>query len=230
MVNIIAPLKRREYSIASSQKIHPNAVHLLIVVVDWVDPKGRLRYGHCSKYLSDLKVGDELVVSVKPSVMKLPPLTTQPIVMSGLGTGLAPFKAFIEEKIWQQQQGHEIGEIYLYMGSRHKKEEYLYGELWEAYKDAGLLTHIGAAFSRDQPQKIYIQDKIRESINDLTDAIVNKNGSFYLCGPTWPVPDITACLEDIVLNGAKLKGEEIKDVAKVVEDMKEEGRYILEVY
>lgn len=98
LVNIIAPLKRREYSIASSQKIHPNAVHLLIVVVDWVDPKGRLRYGHCSKYLSDLKVGDELVVSVKPSVMKLPPLTTQPIVMSGLGTGLAPFKAFIEEK------------------------------------------------------------------------------------------------------------------------------------
>ncbi|KAI5968158.1 MET10 [Candida theae] len=230
LVKIIAPLKRREYSIASSQKIHPNSVHLLVVVVDWIDPKGRLRYGHCSKYLSDLKVGDELVVSVKPSVMKLPPLTTQPIVMSGLGTGLAPFKAFIEEKIWQQQQGHEIGEIYLYMGSRHKKEEYLYGELWEAYRDAGLLTHIGAAFSRDQPQKIYIQDKIRESINDLTDAIVNKNGSFYLCGPTWPVPDITACLEDIVSNGAKLKGEDLKDVAKVVEDMKEDGRYILEVY
>lgn len=230
LVKIIAPLKRREYSIASSQKIHPNAVHLLVVVVDWIDPKGRLRYGHCSKYLSDLKVGDELVVSVKPSVMKLPPLTTQPIVMSGLGTGLAPFKAFIEEKIWQRQQGHEIGEIYLYMGSRHKKEEYLYGEIWEAYRDAGLLTHIGAAFSRDQPQKIYIQDKIRESINDLTDAIVSKNGSFYLCGPTWPVPDITACLEDIVSNGAKLEGEELKDVAKVVEDMKEEGRYILEVY
>ncbi|RCK54905.1 Sulfite reductase [NADPH] flavoprotein component [Candida viswanathii] len=230
LIKIIAPLKRREYSIASSQRIHPNAVHLLIVVVDWIDPKGRLRYGHCSKYLSDLKVGDELVVSVKPSVMKLPPLSTQPIVMSGLGTGLAPFKAFIEEKIWQQQQGMEIGDIYLYLGSRHKKEEYLYGELWEAYKDAGVLTHIGAAFSRDQPAKIYIQDKIRESIEDLTDAIVTKNGSFYLCGPTWPVPDITACLEDIVLNGAEKNGEEIKDVAKVVEDMKEDGRYILEVY
>ena len=230
LIKIIAPLKRREYSIASSQRIHPNAVHLLIVVVDWVDPKGRLRYGHCSKYLSDLKVGEELVVSVKPSVMKLPPLSTQPIVMSGLGTGLAPFKAFIEEKIWQQQQGMEIGEIYLYLGSRHKKEEYLYGELWEAYKDAGILTHIGAAFSRDQPEKIYIQDRIRQSIEDLTDAIVTKNGSFYLCGPTWPVPDITACLEDIVRNGAKKKGEEIKDAAKIVEDMKEDGRYILEVY
>lgn len=230
LVKIIAPLKRREYSIASSQKMHPNAVHLLIVVVDWVDSKGRTRYGHCSKYLSDLNIGDELVVSVKPSVMKLPPLPEQPIVMSGLGTGLAPFKAFIEEKIWQQSQGHTIGEIYLYMGSRHKKEEYLYGELWEAYKEAGILTHIGAAFSRDQPEKIYIQDKIRSSIEDLTDAIVTKNGSFYLCGPTWPVPDITACLQDIVQNGAKREGKEIKDVAKVVEDMKEEGRYILEVY
>lgn len=230
LVKIIAPLKRREYSIASSQKMHPNAVHLLVVVVDWVDSKGRTRYGHCSKYLSDLNVGDELVVSVKPSVMKLPPLPEQPIVMSGLGTGLAPFKAFIEEKIWQQSQGHTIGEIYLYMGSRHKKEEYLYGELWEAYQDAGILTHIGAAFSRDQPEKIYIQDKIRSSIEELTDAIVTKNGSFYLCGPTWPVPDITACLQDIVQNGARREGKEIKDIAKVVEDMKEEGRYILEVY
>jgi sulfite reductase (NADPH) flavoprotein alpha-component len=230
LVAIIDPLKRREYSIASSQKMHNNSVHLLIVVVDWVDSRGRIRYGHCSKFLSDLSVGDELVVSVKPSVMKLPPLSTQPIVMSGLGTGLAPFKAFIEEKIWQQQQGMEIGEVYLYMGSRHKKEEYLYGELWEAYKDAGVLTHIGAAFSRDQPQKIYIQDKIRESIEDLTEAIVAKNGSFYLCGPTWPVPDITGCLEDILKNGAKREGREVKDMAREIEELKEGGRYVLEVY
>ncbi|KAI5961035.1 MET10 [Candida pseudojiufengensis] len=230
LVKIIAPLKRREYSIASSQKLHPNSVHLLIVVVDWIDPKGRLRYGHCSKYLSDLKIGDELVVSVKPSVMKLPPSPKQPIIMSGLGTGLAPFKAFLEEKIWQKQQGMEIGEIYLFMGSRHKKEEYLYGELWEAYKDAGILTHIGAAFSRDQVQKIYIQDKIKESIEELTDAFVNKKGGFYLCGPTWPVPDITQCLSDIIINGAKKQGEEISDVGKLIEDLKEEGRYILEVY
>ncbi|KAI5952510.1 MET10 [Candida jiufengensis] len=230
LVKIIAPLKRREYSIASSQKMHPNSVHLLIVVVDWIDPKGRLRYGHCSKYLSDLKIGDELVVSVKPSVMKLPPSPKQPIIMSGLGTGLAPFKAFLEEKIWQKQQGMEIGEIYLFMGSRHRKEEYLYGELWEAYKDAGVLTHIGAAFSRDQPQKIYIQDRIRESLEELTDAFVNKKGGFYLCGPTWPVPDITQCLSDILINAAKKVGEEIKDVGKLIEDLKEDGRYILEVY
>jgi sulfite reductase (NADPH) flavoprotein alpha-component len=64
----------------------------------------------------------------------------------------------------------------------------------------------------------------------LTDSVVLKEGSFYLCGPTWPVPDITACLEDILMNGAKRAGVEIKDVAKEVEELKENGRYILEVY
>lgn len=229
LVQIVSPLKRREYSIASSQRVHPNAVHLLIVVVDWVDARGRTRYGQCSKYLSDLPVGAELVVSVKPSVMKLPPLSTQPIIMAGLGTGLAPFKAFVEEKMWQQAQGMEIGEIYLYLGSRHKKEEYLYGELWEAYKEAGIITHIGAAFSRDQPQKIYIQDRIRQSLDDLVSAFADKNGSFYLCGPTWPVPDITACLEDIITEDAKKRDVKI-DAPHEIEELKESGRYVLEVY
>jgi sulfite reductase (NADPH) flavoprotein alpha-component len=127
LVNIVAPLKRREYSIASSQKLHPNTVHLLIVVVDWIDSKGRQRFGQCSKYLADLQEGVEVIVSVKPSVMKLPPLTTQPVIMSGLGTGLAPFKAFLEEKAWQKSQGYEIGDVFLFLGSRHQNQEYLYG-------------------------------------------------------------------------------------------------------
>lgn len=229
LVQIISPLKRREYSIASSQKLHPTEVHLLIVVVDWVDKKGRKRYGQCSKYISDLRVGDELVVSVKPSIMKLPPLTTQPIVMAGLGTGLAPFKAFIEERQYQLEHGAEIGEIYLYLGSRHKRQEYLYGEYWEAYMDADVLTHLGAAFSRDQVKKVYIQDKIRENLDELTDLIINKNGHFYLCGPTWPVPDISACLQDMFAADAAHRGVKI-DAAKAVEDLKEEGKYVLEVY
>ncbi|SSD58858.1 probable Sulfite reductase [NADPH] flavoprotein component [Saccharomycodes ludwigii] len=229
LVNIVAPLKRREYSIASSQKVHPNEVHLLIVVVDWIDKQGRKRYGQASKYLSDLPVGAELVVSVKPSVMKLPPSTEQPVIMSGLGTGLAPFKAIVEEKLWQKQQGHTIGQVYLYLGARHKREEYLYGELWEAYKDAGIITHIGAAFSRDQPQKIYIQDRIKENLKELKVAMMDNKGSFYLCGPTWPVPDITKALQDIIEADAKEKGITV-DLNQAIEDLKESSRYILEVY
>ncbi|CDO93964.1 unnamed protein product [Kluyveromyces dobzhanskii CBS 2104] len=229
LAKIIAPLKRREYSIASSQRVHPNEVHLLIVVVDWIDNKGRKRYGQASKFISDLAVGSELVVSVKPSVMKLPPSPKQPVIMSGLGTGLAPFKAIVEEKLWQKQQGYEIGEVFLYMGSRHKREEYLYGELWEAYKDAGIITHIGAAFSRDQPEKIYIQDRIRENLPDLKTAMIQNEGSFYLCGPTWPVPDITQALQDIISADAKERGVKV-DLDAAVEELKEASRYILEVY
>lgn len=229
LVTIISPLKRREYSIASSQKVHPNEVHLLIVVVDWIDNKGRKRFGQASKYISELSVGSELVVSVKPSVMKLPPSPKQPVIMSGLGTGLAPFKAIVEEKLWQKEQGEEIGEVYLFLGSRHKREEYLYGELWEAYKDAGIITHIGAAFSRDQPQKIYIQDRIRESLPALKSAMVDKEGAFYLCGPTWPVPDITQALQDIYAADAAEKGLKV-NLGDIIEELKESSRYILEVY
>lgn len=229
LVTMIAPLKRREYSIASSQKLHPDEIHLLIVEVDWKDKQGRARHGQCSSYLSNLKVGDTIVVAVKPSLMKLPELTTQPVIMAGLGTGLAPFKAFVEERRYQKEHGQDIGEIYLYLGSRHKKQEYLYGEFWEAYMKQDILTYLGAAFSRDQSYKVYIQDKIRENLDELTDLICNKNGHFYLCGPTWPVPDVTACLEDVYRNEAKKTGMD-SDPAKDVEKMKEEGRFVLEVY
>ena len=229
LINIVAPLKRREYSIASSQKMHPNEIHLLIVVVDWVDKQGRKRYGQASKYISDLQIGQELVVSVKPSVMKLPADPKAPVIMSGLGTGLAPFKAIVEEKLWQKQQGMEIGDIFLYLGSRHCRQEYLYGEIWEAYKDAGIITHIGAAFSRDQSQKIYIQDRIRENLDDLKVAMIDQKGSFFLCGPTWPVPDITSALEDIISADAKERNVKV-DLNEAIEELKETSRYILEVY
>ena len=229
LLTLIPSLKRREYSIASSQKVHPTKIHLLIVVVSWKDSQGRLRYGQASKYLSDLSVGTELVVSVKPSVMKLPPRPEQPVIMSGLGTGLAPFKAIVEEKIWQRSQGLPIGEIYLFLGSRHKVEEYLYGELWEAWRDAGIITHIGAAFSRDQPEKIYIQDRIKEVLPSLKTAFCDKEGSFYLCGPTWPVPNITEALQSILKTDADEKGKKI-NLNEAIEKLKDTGRYILEVY
>ena len=167
LVRLVSPLKRREYSIASSQKVTPNGVALLVVVVEWVDSKGRDRFGQATKFLDKLRVGEEVVVSVKPSVMKLPPKSTDPLIMAGLGTGLAPFRAFVQYRAWQKSQGIEIGSVLLYMGSRHQREEYLYGEEWEAYQEAGIITLLGCAFSRDQPQKIYIQDRMRQTMDTL---------------------------------------------------------------
>jgi len=229
IARIVSPMKRREYSIASSQMVNPSTVALMIVVVNWVDPKGRDRFGQASKYLSRMALGTKVTASVKPSVMKLPAKDTSPLIMAGLGTGLAPFRAFVQYRAMQKAQGKEIGSILLYMGSRHQREEYLYGEEWEAYQDAGVITLLGRAFSRDQPQKIYIQDRMRQTISDIIKAYIKEEGAFYLCGPTWPVPDVTEVLEEAIARDGKAIGKKI-DPRKEIERLKEDLRYVLEVY
>jgi sulfite reductase (NADPH) flavoprotein alpha-component len=232
IVRIVAPMKRREYSIASCQAVTPTSVALMIVVVNWVDPRGRDRFGQATRYLRDLKLGASVTVSVKPSVMKLPPKSTQPLIMAGLGTGLAPFRAFVQHRAMEKAQGKEIGAVLLYMGSRHQREEYCYGEEWEAYQAAGVITLLGRAFSRDQPQKIYIQDRMRETMDDIMQAYIKEDGAFYLCGPTWPVPDVTNVLEEAIAKEKQLRGEKVKrgDASRRIMELKEEGRYVLEVY
>jgi len=230
IARIVSPMKRREYSIASSQMVNPTTVALMIVVVSWVDPKGRDRFGQATRYLSKLPIGAKVTASVKPSVMKLPAKDTAPLIMAGLGTGLAPFRAFVQYRAMQKAQGKEIGSILLYMGSRHQREEYLYGEEWEAYQDAGVITLLGRAFSRDQPQKIYIQDRMRQTIQDIIKAYIHEEGAFYLCGPTWPVPDVTEVLEEAIKRDAVAKGSKKIDSRKEIERLKEELRYVLEVY
>lgn len=229
LVGIVSPLKRREYSIASAQAVTPTAVALMIVVVDWVDPRGRKRYGQASRYLSELPVGAKVTVSVKPSVMKLPTSAKTPLIMAGLGTGLAPFRAFVQYRAMQKARGEDIGSILLFLGSRHQREEYLYGEEWEAYVDAGVITLLGAAFSRDQPQKIYIQDRMRQSMDAVVKSYIQEQGSFYLCGPTWPVPDLTDVLMEAIATDAKANGRKV-DPHKDIDRLKEDGRYVLEVY
>jgi len=230
IVRIVAPLKRREYSIASCQAVTPTSVALMVVVVNWVDPRGRHRLGQATRYLSQLKVGAPVTVSVKPSVMKLPAKSTQPLIMAGLGTGLAPFRAFVQHRAMEKAQGKEIGAVLLYMGSRHQREEYCYGEEWEAYQAAGVITLLGRAFSRDQPQKIYIQDRMRQTMDDIIKAYVKEEGSFYLCGPTWPVPDVTNVLEEAIARDAKANGAKKVDASREIMKLKDEGRYVLEVY
>lgn len=229
IVRIVSPMKRREYSIASCQKVTPTSVALMIVVVNWVDPRGRDRFGQATRYLSGLQPGAPVTVSVKPSVMKLPPRSTQPIIMAGLGTGLAPFRAFVQHRALEKAEGKEIGSVLLYMGSRHQREEYCYGEEWEAYQAAGVITLLGRAFSRDQPQKIYIQDRMRQTLPEIVQAYIREEGAFYLCGPTWPVPDVTEVLEEAIAIEARATGKKV-ETRKEIEKLKDEERYVLEVY
>ncbi|EDQ92096.1 uncharacterized protein MONBRDRAFT_31219 [Monosiga brevicollis MX1] len=228
---MVPPIKPRHYSISSSMKMCPNSVHLLVVLVDWVTPKGRQRYGQCTRYLAGLNPeadGDiYLNVDIKPSAMHLPPSPKQPIIMAGLGTGMAPFRAFIQERMWQRQQGIEVGPVLLYFGSRHRHEEYLYGDFLDAMYEDKLVTRLGLAFSRDQPQKIYIQHKITEDKKDIVRHLYKEEGHFYLCGPTWPVPDIRQAIADGLVAEAGMSEEQVDEFLDM---LKENGRYVLEVY
>ena len=161
--------------------------------------------------------------------MKLPASPTDPIIMAGLGTGLAPFRAFVQKRALEKAAGQEIGPVLLYMGSRHQREEYCYGEEWEAYRDAGVISLLSCAFSRDQKAKIYIQDRMRQTSKEIVEAYVKQPGAFYLCGPTWPVPDVTAVLEEAIATGAREEGRKV-NVRTELEKLKDEGRYVLEVY
>lgn len=225
LVESLPAIKPRLYSISSSQMVHPNSLHLLIVLVEWETSTKAQRFGHATRFLESARPGETVTVIIKPSAMKLPPSHSSPIVMSGLGTGMAPFRAFIQERWYWKNKGKKVGPILLYFGSRFRSMEYLYGEELDAYNKDGLLTHLRLAFSRDQKEKVYIQHKIEEDAELLHDLIVNQKGSFYLCGPTWPVPDIAAAL----LKSFSIS-KSYAESQKYLENLKEEERYILEVY
>jgi sulfite reductase (NADPH) flavoprotein alpha-component len=227
LIQLVPRIKPRHYSIASSMKMNPTSVHLLIVLHDWTTPSGKYRIGQATRFLSSIREGQMLSVSVCSSVMKLPVNHEDPVIMAGLGTGMAPFRAFIQERAYLKLQGVKVGPMALYFGSRHKAKEYLYGNELDAYEKDGLLTYLRCAFSRDQAHKVYIQDKIAEDKMLLHDLLLQKNGHFYLCGPTWPVADVR---EALIQSFSSEGGLDRKQANATIENMREEGRYVLEVY
>ncbi|KDQ07507.1 hypothetical protein BOTBODRAFT_609535 [Botryobasidium botryosum FD-172 SS1] len=228
LCGIVGDIKPRHYSIASAQSVVGDRVDLLVVTVDWITPSGSPRFGQCTRYLADLEVGQKVTVSIKPSVMKLPPSDLQPIIMAGLGTGAAPFRAFIQHRALLVSQGKPVGPLVYYFGARHRSEEYLYGEEIEAYIQDSIITHAGLAFSRDTNKKVYIQHKMLEDGQMLAGMLSEKgNGVFYLCGPTWPVPDVYEALVGALV---QFEGKEKSAAESYIEGLKEEERYVLEVY
>ncbi|TFY80815.1 hypothetical protein EWM64_g3197 [Hericium alpestre] len=227
LCELIADIKPRHYSIASAQSVVGDRVDLLVVTLLTLGHLGSPRYGQCTRYLANLKIGQKVTVSIKPSVMKLPPDNTQPLIMAGLGTGAAPFRAFLQHRAMLFEQGVPVGPAYYYFGSRHQSQEYLYGEEIEAFIADGIISKAGLAFSRDTAKKVYIQHKMLEDAEDLARMLRVENGVFYLCGPTWPVPDVYEALVNALVKHHNL---DITGAGDYLEGLKEEERYVLEVY
>jgi sulfite reductase (NADPH) flavoprotein alpha-component len=224
LVALTRKLPPRLYSIASSQKAHPDAVNLTVAVVRY-DAHGRERKGVCSTFLADrLAKGQKAEVFVTPNKhFKLPENPETPIIMVGPGTGIAPFRAFIEERAAIGANGRS----WLFFGDQHFLTDFLYQLEWKEYLADGKLTRMDLAFSRDQPKKVYVQDRMRERSRDLY-AWLEEGAVFYVCGDaTKMAVDVDKALHDCVAREAGLDAD---GAAEYVAGLKKQKRYLRDVY
>jgi len=224
LVGILRKLPPRLYSIASSLKAHPEEVHLTVGVVRY-DAHGRKRKGVCSTYLADrLAEGDTAEVFVTPNKnFKLPDDPETPIIMVGPGTGIAPFRAFIEER---QAIGAK-GRNWLIFGDQHYLTDFLYQLEWQGYLKDGLLSKLDVAFSRDQTDKVYVQHRMHDNAKELYDWL-ERGAVFYVCGDASRMAnDVDRALHDIVAAQGGLSDDAAVDYVKKLKSGK---RYLRDVY
>ncbi|NOT71658.1 MAG: sulfite reductase subunit alpha [Hyphomicrobium sp.] len=224
LLGLLRPLPGRLYSVASSPKAHQGEAHLLVGTVRW-ESYGHKRKGVASTYLADRrKVGSTARIYVKPNRhYRLPADGATPIIMIGSGTGVAPYRGFIEERA----ETGATGKSWLFFGERNYTNDFLYQLDWQDHKAAGALTNIDVAFSRDQPEKIYVQHRLWERRAALNSWIAD-GAHIYVCGDEKGMAkDVDATLVKILSEAAK--GDEEAGRAKLKE-LSKAGRYQRDVY
>ena len=224
LTGLLRPLPGRLYSVASSLKAHPGEAHLCVGAVRW-SSHGRTRKGVTSTYLADRrKVGDTARIYIKPNRhFGLPADGATPIVMIGAGTGVAPYRGFVEERV----ENGDTGKSWLFFGERNFSYDFLYQLEWQDHLASGALSRIDVAFSRDQPEKIYVQHRLWERREELLSWIAD-GAHIYVCGDEKGMAkDVDATLVRILAETAK--GDEEKGRAKLKE-LTKAGRYQRDVY
>merc|ERR1712165_237380 len=189
VLELLPRLQPRFYSIASSGKVSPTSIAICGVVVEYKIPDGRSNYGVATTWLREkLPVGEgeericpKVPAYVRRSQFRLPNRAQTPVIMIGPGTGLAPFRGFIQERAWQKENGKTVGETHLYFGCRNKDIDYIYRDELEKYEADGVLK-LHTAFSRDQGQKVYVTHRLRENAAEFWRLIGEENAHFYICG------------------------------------------------
>ena len=221
-IGLLRPMPPRLYSIASSLSAHSDEVHLTVAVVRY-DTHGRKRKGVCSSYLAE-RVGETIPCYFHPNKnFKLPEDNDKPIIMVGPGTGIAPFRAFVEER----QATGASGRNWLFFGDRSQKTDYLYGDEWSEYKKDGILNELDLAWSRDQTEKVYVQHKMLEKGAALWDWLQN-GALFYVCGDASRMAkDVDQALRTIAQQEGAMSED---DSAIWVKTLQKEKRYLKDVY
>ena len=217
-------LQPRVYSISSSLKCNPGRVSLTVDAVRYEIDK-RTRLGVASTFLAGrVKAGDKIRVYVqKAQHFALPADPNKPIIMIGPGTGIAPFRAFLQER----QATKAPGPNWLYFGHQHSDYDFFYEDELKAMRSSGHLTRLTLAWSRDGDEKIYVQSRMRDDGRDLWDWI-SKGAHFYVCGDALRMAkDVERALIDVIAEHGKRSPE---DAARYVADLKKNDRYQADVY
>lgn len=223
-VALLRPLQHRAYSISSSSKAHPDQVHLTVASVRY-HSGGRNRGGVCSTYLAErVRRGEKPAIFISPNKsFRVPANNSAPLIMVGPGTGIAPFRAFLQER---QATGAQ-GKNWLFFGDQHQEHDFIYQDELLAWRDNGLLTRLDLAFSRDQEKKIYVQSRMLEQGAELY-AWLQEGAYFYVCGDASRMAkDVDNALYEVVRQFGGLSTERAADY---VDQLKKEKRYLRDVY
>ncbi len=224
LVDHMRKLMPRLYSVASSGKVYPEEVHLTVAAVRY-ETNGRKRHGVCSTFMADrvaLKA-TPVPVFVSHSHFVVPEDGARDIIMVGPGTGVAPFRAFMQERIASGATGRN----WLFFGDQKRATDFLYEEEWLAWQQQGKLARLDVAFSRDQAEKIYVQDRMRSAAAEIW-AWLQSGASFYVCGDAKRMAkDVDTALHEIV---AQHGGMDAAGATDFVKRLKKEHRYLRDVY
>jgi len=220
----LRPITARAYSIASSPQQNPSRVDLTVATVRY-PIGGRTLHGTASTWLLDgLREGDEIRCYFLPNRhFSVPQDPATPMIMIGPGTGVAPFRGFLQ----QRESSQARGENWLFFGGRNRAHDFLYREEFETMQQSGLLTRFDVAFSRDQDEKIYVQHRMRENAGELF-SWLQRGACVYVCGDAQHMAgDVEQALLEIVRQQGKMDQQQ---AVEYVENLKREKRYVKDVY
>ena len=224
LFQVVSRLTPRMFSIASSQAMHRDNVQTTVRVVRY-ETHGRERQGLASGHMGDrAPVGGTFPIFLHANAaFRLPEDTNAPVIMIGPGTGIAPFRAFLEER----QATGQRGDNWLFFGEQRRALDYLYQEQFEGMHRDGLLTRLDTAFSRDQAKKVYVQDRMTENAAELY-AWLERGAYFYVCGDaTRMAKDVETALLDAIAKGANATPDHANEYLHM---MKKQKRYQRDVY
>ncbi|MBU9856180.1 NADPH-dependent assimilatory sulfite reductase flavoprotein subunit [Rahnella bonaserana] len=224
LVDLLRPLTPRLYSIASSQAETESEVHITVGVVRY-DIDGRARTGGASGYLADrLQEDGEVKVFIEHNDnFRLPANPEAPVIMIGPGTGIAPFRAFMQ----QRDNDGASGKNWLFFGNPHFTDDFLYQVEWQRYVKDGLLTHISLAWSRDQAEKVYVQDKLREQGAEVWQWL-QEGAHVYVCGDANRMAkDVEQALLEII---AEYGVMDLETADEYLSELRLDRRYQRDVY